>query len=293
MSGAGPMLGGGELDREIRRLFRRLIEPGCYAAILEKNGEKTGFGVFVPRNKWRRPVASLSGRVMSALLAHDLMAEREGEGGGRIFVVTNAGAARYRRSQAAADPFRAQHQLVGTRTIRDRSSANTRHRVNEAETPIGWLRRRKGTDGKPLISDLQYQAGERLREDFTCAHLTPRVTYDWSTGLGFRRSKGARTVGNVDLTDRAIAAKRRFEKALEVVGPGLGDVLVEVCCHLNGLECSERLFGWPQRSGKVVLQIALDRLATHYGLIGQPSPTARSRSWVADLPGADPATPAG
>lgn len=293
MSGAGLMLGAGELDREIRRIFRRLIETGCYAAALEKAGGKVSFGVFVPRNKWRRPVATLSGRVMAALLAHDLMVEREDEGGVRIFVVTDAGAAHYRRSQASADPFRAQHQIAGTRRIRDSSSANTLHRVNEAETPIGWLRRRKGADGAPLISDLQYEAGERLREDFTLANLTPRITADWSTALGPRRGKGVSAGDKSDLTDRMIAAKRRFEKALETVGPGLGDLLVEVCCHLNGLERSERLFGWPQRSGKVVLQIALDRLAVHYGLIGRPPATGRSRSWVAEPPGPSPADPAG
>jgi hypothetical protein len=43
-------------------------------------------------------------------------------------------------------------------------------------------------------------------------------------------------------------------------------VLIDVCCHLQGLEAAERAAGWPQRSGKIVLQLALSSLARHYGL---------------------------
>ena len=57
---------------------------------------------------------------------------------------------------------------------------------------------------------------------------------------------------------------------------------VEICSELKGLEDAEKENGWPQRAGKVVLQIALTRPAKHYGLIsGETQKPARRglRHW--------------
>jgi hypothetical protein len=146
--------------------------------------------------------------------------------------------------------------------------AAARPQFNADESPIAWLRRRKDRNGEPLISDTQFQASERIRTDFWFAQMTPRTTSNWSPVAPTRRGRryGASPSSSVDVSDRALAAAERVRRALAVVGPELADVLIDVCCHLRGLEDLERAAGWPQRSGKIVLQLALTRLARHYGL---------------------------
>jgi len=53
-------------------------------------------------------------------------------------------------------------------------------------------------------------------------------------------------------------------EALDDLGPGLADVVLRVCCFLEGLESAEKRLGWSARSGKVVLKIGLQRLLRHY-----------------------------
>ncbi|HXF53877.1 MAG TPA: DUF6456 domain-containing protein [Hyphomicrobiaceae bacterium] len=157
-------------------------------------------------------------------------------------------------------------------------AVRSRPNINRDESPLAWLRRRTDKRGRPLISAAEYDAGERLRTDFWLAHMTPRVTASWSrTAPAARRRRGP--PANCDVLDHVVAARQRVRRALAAVGPELAGVLIDVCCHLQGLEQVERTAGWPQRAGKVVLQIALQRLARHYGIA---APTAgRIRHWGA------------
>jgi len=128
--------------------------------------------------------------------------------------------------------------------------------VNLAESPLGWLRARG------LVSARQYEAGEALRADWERAQLAPAVTMRWDSAA---RGKAARAAPEpAPPTVRQVAARRRFDAALEAVGAGLTDLLWRVVCAGEGMRDAERAFGWPARTGRVVLAIALDRLADHY-----------------------------
>lgn len=129
--------------------------------------------------------------------------------------------------------------------------------VNVAESPLGWLRSRGKVDAR------QFEAGERLRGDYETAALGPRVTMRWDATPAAPRGGAAE---HLDPTTAQIAAKRRFDAAVGAAGRGLSDILWRVVCAGEGLPAAERALGWPARAGKLVLGIALDRVADHYGL---------------------------
>ena len=199
---------------------------------------------------------------------------------GRL-IATEAGHARVLRQAAAdgaIDPFRAQHLRL-TRRLVATPQGPADVAIDEAESPLSWLARRKGRDGEPLIQAVQFQAGERLRNDFTCAQMTPRVTASWDAAVAEgRRGQGA----SGTFTDVVVAARERLRGALNAVGPEFSGLLLDVCCFLKRLEDIERERRWPPRSAKVVLQLGLDRLARHYGLAEQARGLACApiRTWL-------------
>jgi len=134
--------------------------------------------------------------------------------------------------------------------------------ANLSESPLAQLVRRRTRDGKPFLSAEEYQAGERLRADYTRGRIMPRLGANWVASVSSGRRSGAG--GIAELTDAALAARQRVENAVTAVGPELSGVLIDVCCFLKGLELVETERGWPVRSAKVVLKAALAALARHY-----------------------------
>jgi len=130
--------------------------------------------------------------------------------------------------------------------------------VNAAESPLGWL------FSRGLLTRRQFDAGERLRTDWERAQLAPRVTMSWDAAP-VAQSRGGPS-SRPDLTGAQIDAKKRFSAAFDAAGPGLADILWRVVCAGEGMREAETALGWPARAGKLVLTLALDRVAAYYRL---------------------------
>jgi hypothetical protein len=157
-----------------------------------------------------------------------------------------------RETEVSPEP---RNRLLATRTLSPGDAVDRRLvTVNLAESPLAWLVRRN------MVSARQFEASERLRGDFMRAGQAPRVTMRWDPAPGGRSAGG----NAIDPTTAQLSARQRFDAAVAAVGPGLSDVLWRVVCLGEGLETAERALQWPNRAGKLVLLLALDRLVTHY-----------------------------
>jgi hypothetical protein len=249
-----------ENGRAMRRLLQALSEQGARGAL---SGLEASTLVVLAPNKGVTVVrARLPAAAGEAALAEGLV-RWERERAERRLALTDAGRAHLRRLSAPeadqAEPFRAQHASYVLRQLEKGARPAL---VNEAESPLAWLARRKDREGRSFLDAAQLEAGERFRRDIEQAQLLQRVTANWEASINAaRRGADAGTVSEV-----AIDARRRLARAFDAVGPEMAGLVTDVCGYLKGLEIVESERGWPPRSAKVVLRIALDRLARHYGL---------------------------
>ncbi len=127
----------------------------------------------------------------------------------------------------AIDCYRGQHLDLAERQIAT-ELGRTNVTVDESESLLAWLARRRGRNGRALIEPHQFQAGERLRADFTCAHIMPRTTSNWSSPISSGR-RGAGGERAAAFTETMIAARQRVHQALDAAGPEFGGLLLDVC----------------------------------------------------------------
>jgi hypothetical protein len=181
-------------------------------------------------------------------------------------------------AQAAA-PVLAHHSLASEVSRQDGDNAAVR--FNDAESPLLWLYRRKGQDGQALIDEAEYLAGERFRRDITAAAMLPSVTTNWSR---MESSSGQGAIRDPAFaSDAVMAARQRVRGVFRLLGAETGHFVLDVCGFLVPLQEAETRRSWPARSGKLVLRLALGRLAQHYGLANAATGPSRApvSSWHA------------
>lgn len=146
------------------------------------------------------------------------------------------------------------------------STVAARPLMDDEESPLNRLALLKNLDGSPYLDAEQVRAGERLRRDHDRAMMSARVTtsYESSGSSGGRHPQFSDNYIE-KLTENALAAREQVHRALQSVGPELSGILLHVCCMASGLEQAELQLNLPRRAGKAVLQLALTRLARHYG----------------------------
>lgn len=246
---------------------------GGYIAASEAPG-LSPIAVYAPRRGVTMRIASVPADV-AATLEREGLIEWSGQGASRRAHATPEGRARGRRAQAASGDENAARAPQAA--LRRPGDCDATPRVNDAESPLAWLARRKDRDGAPLLDPARFEAGERLRRDIAVAQMLPRVTSNW----GAAPSGVAPGQGVQHMSEVAVAARQRVSRAFDAVGGDFAGLLLDVCGFLKGLECVERERAWPPRSARIVLGFALGRLARHYGLdtVARGPSRAAMRAW--------------
>lgn len=265
------------IGREARRILRRLCEKGAFLAVAPNMEKAVVLREVVPGKQNRIAVVD---RDVAHAFALQEWISCEKAGKIACYAITAVGRAALKRllteergarepkagfAEAQA-PFQEQHRFFAERTVlADDGSGERRLRFNLAESPLSVLGRKRDKDGVAYLTAELIEAGERLREDFELAQMGPRVAQNWERFLTAGGARGAMTAGRGP-GEGPQDARSRVAEALEALGPGLSDIVFRVCCFIEGLETAEKRLGWSARSGKVVLKIALERLAAHYRL---------------------------
>jgi len=263
-----PALDENEINREARRILRRLCEHDSFLLMSPQAAQAVVFKELVPGKHTK-----LAGfpREVAEIFALREWISCDAAGTVTKYFITSIGRAALKRMLAgdqkgrkgSTTPFQDQHKIFGERVVRSHDGSQRESlRFNLAESPLSLLARKKDRNGGFYLSPDLLEAGERFRADFESARIGPRVAQNWDRFMTCGSSNGWSSG-----SEGSAAAHERVSKALSALGPGLGDIALRVCCFLEGLEKAEKRLGWSARSGKVVLKIALQRLAIHYGIV--------------------------
>lgn len=241
--------------RLVQRALKRLAASD---ALLAPSRDGAMFGVHPGGDRRRLPVVRLSAAEVRELEADGALV-RASEG---AFVVSEAGRARAMRESAEPDErFFAQHRPVVDRVVMGNDGAVLKVRGHDANEVLRRLAALRGGDGAPWLSAQELAAASRLRDDWERGERGMVRGSDWTAPPNGSTARGPSSAREGALAAHC-DARRRVSEALERLAPALRRVVERVCFQEHGLELLERAEGWPARSGKLALKLALSQLAT-------------------------------
>lgn len=239
-----------------RAVERALARLAADKAVLMREREGGGFGVYPRGDRRRRPVARLDAAAVR-VLEGDGVLTANGEG---AFVLSAAGLARVRREEAReGEAFAAQHAPIVDRFVMDAAGAQRTVRGYDGAAALRRLAALRDASGRPWLTSAELAAASALRADWERGQEGLVRGSDWRSppkGVTPRGANGQ---------DAAMAARcdaqRRFTQKLEALAAPLRRTVERVCLYDDGIEALERAEGWPARSGKVALKLGLAQLA--------------------------------
>ena len=193
------------IDREARRILRRLCEKGAFLAVAPSMEKAVVLREVVPGKQNR--IAVVDRDVAHAFALQEWIA-CEKVGKIACYTISAVGRAALKRLltedrvgraskggfgglEEAQAPFQEQHRFFAERTVMaEDGSGERRLRFNLAESPLSVLGRKRDKDGAAYLPPALVEAGERLREDFELAQMGPRVTQNWERFLTVGGERG-------------------------------------------------------------------------------------------------------
>jgi hypothetical protein len=246
--------------RVLERRRKALARLAHDSAVLAPDREGPGHAVYLHGDRRRRPLTRLKPEDVH-VLATDGAIIPSGIAG--CWLLSGPGRGRVRREAAEADPFQLQHGARVARPVIDADGAI--RTVRATESPVARLARIADSAGVAFFAGREIAAARELWEDHERGLGGLLRGSDWSAppiGTVARGPGGAQESAVIG----AMAARQRVDAALAVPPRPLAAAVKAFLLDETGLEALEHQRRWPTRSAKLVLKIALDLLADHYGL---------------------------
>ncbi len=240
-------------ERLVERALARMSAGG---ALLTPESGGARYALYPNNDRRRRPLARISAEEARALEASGALVRV-----GDAYALTEAGRARTARERAApSEAFAAQHRAVIDRAIVEADGRTRKVRGHDADATLRRLAALRDGNGAAWLDSAEIAAAARLRRDWEMGERGLVRGSDWTAPPNGSGPRGASNRAEM-VAGAYCDARQRVEEALARLALPLRRVVERVCLREEGIETLERGEGWPARSGKIALKLALAQLA--------------------------------
>ena len=228
-------------------ILQYLNKKGYYLQ-LEKRG--LHWNLYGPQNKNKKSILKIPKNLIEAIARFKWIKISAGQAN-----ITQNGKTAFKHN----DP---KISAITLKTIYDQKTTR-KVAFNQNENVILKLNKKYDKKGNPIISLEQMNAAIKLQKDYEKAQLRQKITLNWESFKN--KTQKNKKYTQYTQSETGSRARKRLQNALNYVGPELTPILIKICCMEHGLTQTETNLQIPKSSARIILQIALTRLARYYG----------------------------